>query len=326
MRIVLVGATRFTQRCMATVLGIPGCNIAGIVTLPETFAISYAPDGVRNVLHVDLRTVAARESIPVHVMRGPMTDPILVDQFRSWQPDVILVAGWYHLVPREIREIAPALGLHASLLPDYSGGAPLVWAMINGEQKTGITLFRLGDGVDDGPILGQAEEPILESDTIATLYERIEGAGQRLLGTYLPKIAAGTAEYRLQDESKRRLFPQRKPTDGLIDWNQPARRIYDFIRAQTRPYPGAYSSYNGMTLKVWRAETCHFRAGPSACIPGQILGSISTNGGLAVQCGDSQPLSLNEVEYLGNVMSGAEFHGKIVDRRTKETGDACLGR
>ena len=89
-----------------------------------------------------------------------MRDPALLEKVACWKPEAFLVSGWYHMVPRKWRALAPAYGLHASLLPDYSGGAPLVWAMIKGEEKTGITLFQLGDGVDDGPILGQAETPI----------------------------------------------------------------------------------------------------------------------------------------------------------------------
>ena len=123
------------------------------------------------------------------------------------------------MIPKRWRELAPANGLHASLPPDYSGGAPLVWAMINGESRTGITLFQMDAGVDFGPIVGQKEEQILPSDTIATLYSRIEERGLELLQEVLPQLVHGTLKLKQQDENKRRIMPQRSPEDGLIDWN-----------------------------------------------------------------------------------------------------------
>jgi methionyl-tRNA formyltransferase len=173
-----------------------------------------------------------------------MSDPLLIKTILKWKPDFILVVGWYHMVPKSIREIALTAGLHGSLLPDYSGGAPLVWAIINGESEAGITFFQFSDGVDNGHIIGQAKEMISFSDTIFTLYSRIEDKGLQLLKNHLPEIARGEAVFVEQDESKRTIFPQRGPEDGEIEWNQPAKNIYNFIRAQTKPYPGAFTTYN----------------------------------------------------------------------------------
>ena len=93
------------------------------------------------------------------------------------------------MIPKRWRELAPAYGLHASLLPDYSGGAPLVWTMINGESETGTTLFKMDSGIDSGPIVGQKAEPIWNDDTIATIYERIESREIELIERYLPLLA-----------------------------------------------------------------------------------------------------------------------------------------
>jgi methionyl-tRNA formyltransferase len=172
----------------------------------------------------------------------------------KWNPEAFLVVGWYHMIPKRWRELAPAYGLHASLLPDYSGGAPLVWAMINGESETGITLFKMDSGVDSGPVVGQKSEPIWNDDTIATLYERIESRGIELIERYLPLLASGSVKLKFQDESKRRVVPQRGPEDGLINWNEKAVKISRFIRAQTHPYPGAFTLLNGKKLHIWQAE------------------------------------------------------------------------
>ena len=151
------------------------------------------------------------------MLERSMNKPGLFEAVAEWKPDMFLVAGCYHMVPKRWRELAPAYGMHASLLPDYSGGAPLVWAMINGETKTGISLFQMDDGVDFGPIAGQKEEPIYPGDTIATLYDRIEERGVELLRNKLPQLANGTLKLKLQlqNETKRRIMPQRSPKDGL---------------------------------------------------------------------------------------------------------------
>lgn len=254
MRIVVIGASKFGLRCLEKVMTLPKCEVVGIVTNPETFSISYRPEGVKNVLYADFRPLAEKHKIPVFVMKGKMSDPLLVKTIQKWEPDFILVVGWYHMVPRSIREIALTAGLHASLLPDYSGGAPLVWAIINGEQETGISLFILEDGVDNGNIIGQKAEPIYLNDTIATLYGRIEKRGIELIEDHLPQVAQGKLIRIKQDETMRRIMPQRHPEDGEIDWNWSALQIYNFIRAQTRPYPGAFTFYKNEKRIVWEAK------------------------------------------------------------------------
>lgn len=254
MNLVFVGASNFGLRCLKVCLEISGLNVTGVVTAPEIFEISYRPEGVTNVLHADFTSVVKTHQIPVQTLKRSMNDATLFESVKSWSPDAFLVAGWYHIIPKSWRELAPAYGLHASLLPDYSGGAPLVWAIINGEEKTGITLFQMDDGVDSGPIAGQKKVSIYSDDTIATLYSRIEQRGLELLGETLPQLAKGRLKLRSQDESKRRLMPQRGPEDGLIDWKKEATYIERFIRAQTRPYPGAFTTIDGMPLHIWQAN------------------------------------------------------------------------
>jgi methionyl-tRNA formyltransferase len=174
MKLVFIGSSKFGLKCLKKCAGILGVEIVGVVTAPQKFTISYSPTGVTNVLHADVSSFASEEGIPVALLTRKMNDPDLVSQVKAWNPDLFIVAGWYHMIPKLWRELAPAFGLHASLLPNYSGGAPLVWAIINGETKTGITLFKMDDGVDSGLIVDQLEEPIYPGDTIATLYERID--------------------------------------------------------------------------------------------------------------------------------------------------------
>jgi methionyl-tRNA formyltransferase len=253
MRIVFIGASNFGLKCLEACFEIPEVDVTGIITASKTFRISYNPEGVMNVLHADVFELAHTRNVPVKKLELSMNEPGLLEAVSVWKPDAFLVAGWYHMIPKSWRKLAPAFGLHASLLPNYSGGAPLVWALLNGEKKTGITMFQMDDGVDSGPIVGQREEHIYLDDTIASLYTRIEQQGLILIRETLPQMVRGTLKLVPQDETKRRIVPQRSPKDGYIDWSQDARIVERFIRAQTRPYPGAFSILNAKPLHIWAA-------------------------------------------------------------------------
>jgi methionyl-tRNA formyltransferase len=303
MRVTFIGASRFGLRCLAQIAGMRECEIAGVVTAPRTFAISYRPSGVTNVLHADVAGYCEQHSIECATLEKGMNDPALLERVRGWKPDAFIVVGWYHMVPRAWRALAPAYGMHASLLPDYSGGAPLVWAIINGETRTGISLFQLADGVDDGPVVGQAATEITDDDTIATLYARIEDLGLGLLAEHLPRLADGSARPAPQDSTRRRVVPQRSPEDGRIDWTQPARRVYDFVRAQTRPYPGAFTLAAGNKVTLWSCRV----AGAEA-LPGLAPGTLAVvDDTLLVACGEGA-LALGDLGTDSGDMPAMAWH------------------
>jgi len=297
MKIVFIGSSQFGLNCLKTIQQIPKLEITGIITNPAQFSISYRPSGVSNVLHADFARYAKENNLPCYLMSSDekMNNPSLLEQLNAWQPNLIVVIGWYHMIPEKIRKMALTIGMHASLLPKYSGGAPLVWAIIQGEKKTGITLFELADGVDNGPIFGQSEVPILYEDTIASLYAKIETAGQALLCSLLPQIMDGQVQKQVQDERQRQVMPQRSPEDGRINWNASAESIYNFIRAQTHPYPGAFSIYNQQRLSIWAALPTPQIGAPENAQPGQII--IQSDKTLAVVCKEYQVIQLISWEY-----------------------------
>ena len=155
MRVVFIGASKFGLRCLDLLIQQPDCQIVGVVTAPQKFSISYRPEGVTNVLYSDIDAYCRENRLECFIIHEGMQSPALMSTIQVWKPDIFIVSGWYHMIPKALRDLAPAYGLHASLLPDYSGGAPLVWAMINGESKTGITLFKMAGGVDNGPLLAK---------------------------------------------------------------------------------------------------------------------------------------------------------------------------
>jgi len=241
MRIIFLGATQYSFEMLEALIA-NGFKPNVVFGIPEQFKISYAPEGVTNFNYANLQLLAKREAIEYHEINGEIGNKLedfyqLID---SHKPDVILALGWFYMVSLKIRELARygAWGLHASLLPDYAGGSPLVWAMINGETKTGATLFQLDDGVDTGDIIEQREFPIATIDTIRSLYQRATDVSKTLVLDALCNIE--NLIPKKQDISRRRVFPQRKPVDGEIDLNWPAKQILNFIRAQSSPYPGAF--------------------------------------------------------------------------------------
>lgn len=301
MDIVFIGSSNFGLSCLQRVCDMVCCNVVGVITAHEKFRISYRPEGVQNVLHADVEGYCRIENIPYVTLDNSMQDEALLRARNNWHPDACLVVGWYHMIPKTWRDLAPAYGLHASLLPDYRGGAPLVWAMINGETETGITLFQMDSRVDTGPIVGQLSEPIFPDDTIATLYERIEYQGWELITQYLPQLANGKEKVYKQDDTKRRLMPQRCPEDGQIDWSRDAEYIDRFVRAQTRPYPGAYSTLEGTVLHIWKAGFRNLEIGINKT--GMV---IKENDSYWVQCGQGS-LKLLEVEHGGKIYKQQEL-------------------
>jgi methionyl-tRNA formyltransferase len=218
-----------------------GIPVNGLVTVPRQFNISYSKDKpVTNYLFKDFQALAEKYNLPLVTIETKIKD--YKEQIKSLNPDVILVIGWYHMIPAEIRMLAPmgCVGIHASLLPKYRGGAPLVWAMINGETKTGISLFYFEDGVDNGDIIDQVEIEIGEKEYISDILAKVKDACINTVQKNIPLLLAGKADRRKQNEEEATYFPQRKPDDGLIDLSWDAKRIFNFVRAQASPYPGAY--------------------------------------------------------------------------------------
>ncbi|MFN4083078.1 MAG: methionyl-tRNA formyltransferase [Bacteroidia bacterium] len=256
MRIVFLGCTKFSEALLLSLINIKNIKIVGVFSIPKQFNISYSEKKVENTNYADLSIYANQFNIPHYIVDS--VEGMRINDYQKeialLKPDVILVMGWYYMVPQSIRKIATygAWGIHASLLPNYAGGAPLVWAMINGETETGVTLFRLDDGVDDGDIIEQQTIQINNKDTIKEVYEKATVASKVIL----KKVFDPTyqLQFKPQDKSKLRIYPQRKPEDGIIDWTKSTKEIKDFIRAQTKPYPGAYTIINGKKVTIWDAD------------------------------------------------------------------------
>ena len=218
----------------------------------------------------------------------------LVDAVERWNPAITIVSGWYRRIPVEELGQTKFFGFHASPLPRYRGGAPLVWQIIEGEDEIGASMFELVEGLDEGGIVAQRRRPFLIDETIADALDWARDVCMEMTAEQIEALVEGTAILAAQDHSQATYCSQRQPGDGRIDWTQPAERLHDFVRAQTRPYPGAFTiTENGETLRVW---TSALESRPYLGPPGAIV--ERDEGRALVTCG-SGALWLIEVEAEG---------------------------
>lgn len=313
MRTALFSSSRFGRRCLEeAILKTAVVELVGILTTSEE--VKLGPHRRTMALTSPARYEELSDSLncPLEIRDTRLSDDDYRRLLAEWKPDLVLVLGWYQVIPALILPLAPLgfVGIHASLLPRYRGMAPVNWVIINGESETGISMFYLADGVDNGDIISQTRIPISEADTCATLYDKVTAEAIITLREQLPLIAAGRAARIAQDNSLATVMPRRRPEDGLIDWTEPAKKIYDFVRAQTRPYPGAFTYVEGQKLTVWSCSPLEESA-LEAREPGSIR-RIKER--LFVHCG-SGAVELREVgwgyELKSSAVSADSLVGKV---------------
>jgi methionyl-tRNA formyltransferase len=195
-------------------------------------------------------------------------------KLQSVNPDVIFVMSWPELLDEEVLNIPTegCVGRHLALLPKRRGRASVAWALIHNLDKTGVTLFWLDSGVDTGDIIAQHEIPIAYEDDAGDLFEKAATSTISLIDGLLPQFESGTYPRREQDESKASYTHPRRPDMGLIDWTKSATELYHFIRAQTRPYPGAFTYHKMDKVTVWQSEIVDESA--VEAVPGTLLEAV----------------------------------------------------
>lgn len=240
-------------------------NVSGLVTLESESLQKMAGA-------VDLWSIAEAAGIPVLRVKN-INEPAAYTWIQQKSPDLLLVVGWTQLLKPELLGLPrfTCLGFHASLLPKYRGRAPVNWAIINGETVTGNTMIVLEPNADTGDIVAQRTILITDEDTCRTIYEKVGQTEVEMLQEALPLIEKGIVPRRKQDDRQATVMPKRRPEDGRIDWTRSTREIYNWIRALTDPYPGAFSILDGKHMWIWAACThqdtsnCQ-RFGPGAVI------------------------------------------------------------
>lgn len=248
-----------------------------------------------------VKLVAVDAGLPVFQPEKLRTAETL-DTLASWAPDVIVVAAYGRILPKSVLDLPPLgrINVHASLLPKYRGAAPIQWAILRGEARTGVTIMCMNEGMDTGDILLQEQTEIGPDETYGELQERLAEAGARLLTDAIGRLHTGTLLAQPQHENEMTLAPMVKKEDGRIDWTRPASHLARMVRA-FNPWPSAFTSLAGKQLKIHRAHTDTFyRAAP----PGTV---VAVNSGICVATGDGT-LVLDAVQLEGRKrLPAAEF-------------------
>ena len=240
-----------------------------------------------------VKEVAIKENIPVF-QPEKIKSADSVEHLKSLDFDVIVVVAFGQILSKEILDM-PRYGcvnVHASLLPRYRGAAPIQWAVINGEKVSGVTTMRMDIGIDTGDMIEKVEVPLDKEETGGSLFDRLAEEGAKLCVHTMSEIEAGRATYTKQDESEATHTSMIKKQFGKIDWTKSAVEIERLVRG-LNPWPSAYTSLNGKTLKIWRASVEEADSGAKA---GTIV-SIAKDE-IAVQTGKGI-LLLQEVQLEG---------------------------
>lgn len=294
MRLVFMGTPRFAVPSL-TALAQSRHQISTVVANPDR------PQGRgRRLASPPVKEQALKLGLEV-LQPASVKDPALAAALAARAPDLLVVVA-FSILPRLLLAI-PRLGsinLHPSLLPAYRGAAPIIWAVANGEQETGITTFQLSPRMDAGHILLQRRFAIGWDETAGELEARLGVAGAQMVVETVDGLADGRLTGRPQSAEGVSYAPKLTKEDSRIDWRQPAERVRNLVRSMN-PAPGAYTHWQGKTLKVHRTQRA---AGSGA--PGTVLCADGRRG-LTVACGEGA-LQLTQVQPAGRAaMEGTAF-------------------
>ncbi len=295
MRLVFLGTPSFAVPTLESIIK-AGHTIATVVTQPDR------PKGRGQELAASpVKQTATRMGLPLFQPER-IRRPEAQERLASLAPEIMVVVGYGQIIPQSVIDIAPRgiVNVHASLLPKYRGAAPIQWAIVNGETRTGVTTMQINAGLDTGDILLARETEIGPEETAIELGERLAPMGAELLVETLDGLSRGVIEPRKQDDAQASLAPILKKEDGAVTWNEPAAAIHNRVRGLL-PWPGAHTRFRGQRLHIWRALVTTERTALAA-------GRVVSGAGLRVAAGDGDILDLIEVQLEGRKrMSGQAF-------------------
>jgi methionyl-tRNA formyltransferase len=297
MRLVFMGTPEFAVPSLEVLLA-HNYEIVAVVTAPDK------PQGRgRVVMPSPVKVAAVTHNIPV-LQPANLKAPLFLETLKSYQANLQVVVA-FRMLPRVVWAM-PSLGtfnLHASLLPQYRGAAPINWAIINGERETGVTTFLLEQAMDTGHILLQEKEPIYTYDTAGTLYERLQYQGAQLVLKTVQAIEQGNDTKKPQvstRENSLKKAPKIYKEDCQISWGQDIEVILRFIRGLS-PYPAAWTILNGQTYKILSAEKS------TIALPHLYPGEVLSDGKHHVHVGtQNTPLAINILQLAGKKPMGVQ--------------------
>ena len=319
LRIIFLGTAELSGASLQALAGDAKFQIAAVVTQPDRPKGRYLKPQPSPV-----KSLALRLALPVLQPERARDEPFIAG-LRALQPDLIIVVAYGQILPPAILELPRhgCLNVHTSLLPQYRGAAPIQWAIANGDTETGVTIMKMDAGLDTGPIVAQRRTPIRPEDDSATLHDRLAQLGAELLAQTIPDYVAGKIQPRSQPATGASYAAKIKKEDGHIDWNQPAKTIWNRLRAFT-PWPGAFTFLRSaehqlgvnltgpksaesvlgapkpQLLKIWQAEIVE-----KSGVAGEILSADKT--GIVIGCGKDALRVLELQREGGRRLNAAEF-------------------
>ncbi|QCJ42010.1 methionyl-tRNA formyltransferase [Bacillus sp. S3] len=287
-KIVFMGTPDFSVPVLRQIID-DGYEVIGVVTQPDR------PVGRKRVLTPPpVKVEAMKHGIPVFQPEKIRQEDELA-KILSLQPDLIITAAFGQILPKKLLD-APKFGcinVHASLLPELRGGAPIHYAIMQGKEKTGVTIMYMVEKLDAGDMLTNVEVPITEDDNVGSLHEKLSAAGSKLLSETLPQLLAGRLTPIPQDEAKATFAANIKREQERIIWEKTGEEIYNQIRG-LNPWPVAFTTMEGQVIKIWQAEK---NAGSKGQEPGTIL-KIESDG-FTVNTGNETAIKIIELQPSG---------------------------
>jgi methionyl-tRNA formyltransferase len=306
MRAIFMGTPDFAVPTLAM---LADCyEVVGVYTRPDK------PAGRgQELVRSPVKEFALARGLPLYqptTLRKPEAAAVL----RALQPDVIVVAAFGLILPPEVLAIPPygCLNVHASLLPRWRGAAPVAAAILAGDAETGCTIMRMDAGIDTGPILAQAALPIAPDDTTGSLTARLAHLGAELLAVTLPRWVTGEISPQPQDEARATYAPVIRKEEGRLHWARPADHLARQVRAY-QPWPGAYTTWNGLWLKVlWAHAEEGESPGPGRVVSWKEGAAVGTGAGLLVL--DKVQLAGRRPMPIADFLRGARgFVGSVLE-------------
>ncbi|MBR6365081.1 MAG: methionyl-tRNA formyltransferase [Lachnospiraceae bacterium] len=297
MRIVFMGTPDFAVASLDALIKNPFLNVVAVFTQPDKYRGKKA-----QVAYSPVKIKAMEFNIPVYTP-VKIREQENIDILREIAPDIIVVAAFGQILPKEILELPKygCVNVHASLLPKYRGAAPIQKVILDGEKETGVTIMQMAQGLDTGDMLAKVKTKILPTDTGESLHDRLAELSGPLLIRTLDAIEAGEVKPEVQDDSKSCYAGMIHKEDGILDFTQSAAALERAVRAYY-PWPGAYTYVNGQQLIILKAKIL---PGSTTKQPGTV--TSVTPGGISIQTGDGI-LTVTELKLQGKkAMSVRDF-------------------
>lgn len=296
LNVIFMGTPDFAVPCL-NALDECNCRIELVVTQPDR------PRGRgRRIEPPPVKKAAAQKGVDVVQPEAVNTDEFYT-LIRQREPDLFVVVAFGHILPKKLLEMPTfgAINLHASLLPQYRGPAPIQWAIINGETETGVTSMLMDKGLDTGEMLFSEKIPILPDDTAGTLHDKLSVLSGEVLVKTINALESGSIRPMPQNHAEATYAPMLKKSDGRIDWTKPAAEIERFIRGMT-PWPGAYTFMGGKRMRLFKSRVAGMTENRPA---GSVIRSFDDE--LRVACGKDALCILEIQPDSGKRMDIAQF-------------------